>query len=127
MEHDIIKQSTPNKRVIQTFFFDECDRKNVCNPKARFSILQNQPPFPNETQAEVVITCIIHIYIHRYNGKDEVQTLEEERLLNNIDVEDGSYYVPSTPIVQNLSRDELRQKKKRTFRDEIAQLMQEKR
>lgn len=49
-------------------------------------------------------------------------------MLKNIDEEDGSYYVPSTtPILQNLSRDELRQKKKGTFKDEIAQLRWEKR
>lgn len=76
--------------------------------KARFTILQNRPPFPCQKQVKVVIACcILRNYIHIYDEKDEVQAFEEERLIGKIDEEDDSYYVPMTPVDQNPSRDEL--------------------
>lgn len=60
--------------------------------KTRFSILHNRTSFLYQTQVKVVIVCrILHNYIRRYDDKDEVQALEEERLLGNVDEEDDSY------------------------------------
>lgn len=57
--------------------------------------------------------------IHLYDKNDEVQAFEEQRLFENTDKEDDSYYIPSAPMDRNLSQDELKQKATR-FRDEIA-------